>query len=66
MKKLVRAIQKLALISFLMGVLILLEQYIVTGVWFETSDIHHETFSIAFFSLTLGILLGFIGRIRKT
>ena len=59
-------IQTLAYISMLMGFIILLHQYIVYGVWFEVTDIHHETFSIAFFSLSFGILLGFLGRSRKT
>ena len=62
----VRAIYKLAFISFCIGFLILLEQYIVIGVWFEISDVHHETFSVAFFSLGFGILLGLVGRRART
>jgi hypothetical protein len=65
-KNLVRAVQKLAYISFLMGFLILLEQVVVYGAWFEIDDIHHETFAIAFFSLGFGIILGLISRNRKT
>jgi len=49
-----------------MGFMILLEQYIVYGVWFEIGDVHHETFSVAFFSLSVGILLGLVGRRAET
>jgi hypothetical protein len=49
-----------------MGFLILLEQFIGYGAWFEIGDIHHETFAVAFFSLGFGIILGLISRNRKT
>ncbi|MDH5447716.1 MAG: hypothetical protein OEY24_01355 [Candidatus Bathyarchaeota archaeon] len=50
--------QLLAYICLSIGFLILAHQYIFYGIWFEIADIHHETFSIAFFSFGLGILLG--------
>ncbi|UCD39758.1 MAG: hypothetical protein JSV87_04935 [Candidatus Bathyarchaeota archaeon] len=62
----VRAVPKLAFISFLMGFLILLEQAVVYGAWFEIHDVHHETFAVALFSLGFGIILGLISRNRKT
>ncbi|NIU39505.1 hypothetical protein GWN65_05955 [Candidatus Bathyarchaeota archaeon] len=62
----VRAVQKLAFISFLMGFLILLEQVVTYGVWFEIDDIHHETFAVAFFALGVGIILGLISQNRKS
>lgn len=40
------------------GFLILFEQYLNHGVWFELEDIHHETFAIASVSLVIGILIG--------
>ncbi len=57
----VRTIHKTAFVSLLMGFLVLLEQYMSYGVWFEMGDVHHETFSVAFFSLSFGILLGLVG-----
>ena len=65
-KTLSRAIYKLAFISLFMGFLILLEQYIAFGVWFEIEDVHHETFSVAFFSLGFGILLGLVSERTQT
>ena len=49
-----------------MGFLILLEQFVGYGAWFEIGDIHHETFAVAFFSLGFGIILGLLSRNRKT
>jgi hypothetical protein len=48
----------IAYILLCLGFLTLVHQYVFYGVWFEIKDIHHETFSVAFFSLSLGILLG--------
>ena len=42
----------------ILGIAILLEQYLNIGVWFQVKDIHHETFAIASFALALGILIG--------
>ncbi len=49
-----------------MGFLILLEQVVTYGVWFEIDDIHHETFAVAFFALGVGIILGLISQNRKS
>ncbi len=51
-------IQLLTYFCLAAAFLILLHQYIFYEVWFELADIHHETFSIAFFSFAMGILLG--------
>jgi len=40
------------------GFLILYDQYVRTGVWFQFADLHHETFAIASFGVALGILIG--------
>ena len=61
----VKTFQILAYVCLLMSFLILLHQYVSGGVWFQISDIHHETFSIALFSLGLGILIGSIDRTKK-
>jgi hypothetical protein len=50
----------------LTGFLILLHQYVSYGVWFSLSDVHHETFAVAFVSLGLGVLIGIIGGTSKT
>jgi len=43
---------------FIVGIIILLEQYLSYGVWFQVKDVHHETFAIASFALAVGILIG--------
>jgi len=43
---------------FIVGIIILLEQYLSYGMWFQVKDIHHETFAIASFALAVGILIG--------
>jgi hypothetical protein len=40
------------------GFLILYDQYTQIGVWFQLSDLHHETFALSFFSLAVGFLMG--------
>jgi hypothetical protein len=48
-----------ALLFFVVGFLILYDQYARFGVWFEVSQIlHHETFALLSFVLAIGILLG--------
>jgi len=42
----------------IVGIIILLEQYLSYGVWFQVKDVHHETFAIASFALAVGILIG--------
>jgi len=41
-----------------LGIIILLEQYLNYGVWFQLQDIHHETFALSSFALALGIIIG--------
>jgi hypothetical protein len=48
------------LFFFIVGFLILFDQYARIGVWFQMSDLHHETFAISSFSLAIGILIGAI------
>ena len=43
---------------FVVGFLILFEQYLNYGVWFESIQIHHETFALSSFALAVGILIG--------
>jgi hypothetical protein len=40
--------------------LILYDQYMKIGIWFQLTDLHHETFAIASFAIALGILIGAI------
>ena len=48
----------LATFFFVLGIIILLEQYLNWGVWFQLEDIHHETFVLSSFALVIGILIG--------
>jgi hypothetical protein len=48
----------LALFFFLVGAIILLEQYLNYGVWFQVGDVHHETFALSSFGLAIGVLIG--------
>jgi len=43
---------------FVIGFLMLYDQYTATGVWFQISDLHHETFSLMSFAFGVGMLLG--------
>jgi len=38
--------------------LILYDQYMTIGIWFQIADLHHETFAIASFAVAVGILIG--------
>ncbi|MGD6809165.1 MAG: hypothetical protein ACQCN3_05640 [Candidatus Bathyarchaeia archaeon] len=49
-----------ATVFFLAAFLILYQQKMTFGLWFQASDLHHETFAIAFASLGLGIIIGAI------
>jgi hypothetical protein len=42
--------------SFLM----LFDQYLKIGIWFQFTDLHHETFAIASSAIAIGILIGAI------
>jgi hypothetical protein len=50
----------IVLFFFVVGFLILYDQYARIGVWFQLSDLHHETFAISSFALAIGILIGAI------
>ena len=47
-----------AALLFLAGFLVLLDQYLKIGVWFQTADIHHETLALIAFALAIGVLIG--------
>lgn len=47
-----------AVVFFVLGFLVLYDQYAAIGVWFQISDIHHETFALVFAALGLGVLIG--------
>ena len=50
-----------AVVFFVAGFLVLYDQYLRIGVFFEFSQIlHHETLALIFFALAIGILLGLI------
>ncbi len=53
----------LAALFVFVGFLILFDQYSQIGVWFQVSDLHHETFALSSFALAVGILVG--GALRK-
>ena len=45
---------------FITGFLILNDQYSKIGVWYQLSDLHHETFAVISFALAIGIFIGAI------
>ncbi len=47
-----------SVIFFVLAFLILFQQKVTFGVWFQISDLHHETFAIASVALGLGVLIG--------
>jgi hypothetical protein len=47
-----------AVVFFVLAFLIQLQQKVTFGVWFQISDIHHETFTLASIALGLGVLIG--------
>jgi hypothetical protein len=51
---------RLAVTFFAVGFLVLLDQYLRIGVWFQLRDIHHETFAVSAFALAIGVLIGSI------
>jgi hypothetical protein len=48
----------LSALFFIVAFLILLDQYLQTGIWFQLRDIRHETFALASVALAIGILIG--------
>ena len=47
-----------AAVFFVAAFLILFQQEVTFGVWFQLEDIHHETFALASLALGLGVLIG--------
>jgi hypothetical protein len=47
-------------VFFVVAFLIQLDQKISFGLWFQVSDLHHETFAIASAALGIGIMIGSI------
>jgi hypothetical protein len=47
-----------AVVFFILAVLILYQQKVTFGVWFEIKDLHHETFALSAVALGLGVLIG--------
>ena len=47
-----------AVVFFVLAFLILFQQKVTFGVWFQISDLHHETFAIASAALGIGVLVG--------
>ncbi len=46
------------LFFWVLGFLVLYDQYQNLGIWFQFTDLHHETFAIATFALAAGIIIG--------
>jgi hypothetical protein len=48
---------------FLLGCLVMLDQYVRIGVWIQWQDLfHHETLALAFFALGVGVFIGLISQ----
>ena len=47
-----------AFVFFVLAFLILYQQKMTFGLWFQLSDLHHETFALASVALALGVLIG--------
>ena len=47
-----------AAVFFVLAFLILIQQKVTFGVWFQIEDIHHETFALASVALGIGVLIG--------
>ena len=48
----------LVLVFLFAGFLVMLDQFVSIGIWFQFQDIHHETFAFSFFALAVGIVIG--------
>jgi hypothetical protein len=48
----------LAILSFVAAFLILYQQYITYGTFFQLEDVHHESFAMSAVALGIGILVG--------
>jgi len=49
-----------ASVFFILAFLILFQQKVTFGVWFQISDLHHEAFALASVALGIGVLIGSI------
>ena len=49
-----------AAVFFVLAFLILYQQKVTFGVWFQISDLHHETFALSSVALGIGVLIGSI------
>jgi hypothetical protein len=47
-----------AMVFFVLAFLILLQQQLAFGIWFQIGDLHHETFALAAVAVGLGVLIG--------
>lgn len=47
-----------AVVFFVLASLILLHQKLTFGLWFQLTDLHHETFALAAVAVGLGVLIG--------
>ncbi len=47
-----------AVVFFVLAFLILFQQKVTFGVYFQVSDLHHETFALAAVAFGLGVLIG--------
>jgi hypothetical protein len=50
----------LAFLAFVAAFLILYQQYITFGAFFQIEDIHHESFAMSAVALGIGIIVGVI------
>jgi len=48
----------IAAVFFVFAFLILFQQKVTFGLWFQLGDLHHETFAIASVAVALGLLIG--------
>jgi hypothetical protein len=48
----------LAILSFVAAFLILYQQYVTFGEFFQLEDVHHESFAMSAAALGFGILIG--------
>jgi hypothetical protein len=47
-----------AIVFFVLAFLILYQQKVTFGLWFQINDLHHETFALASAAFALGVLVG--------
>lgn len=48
---------------FLLGFLVMLDQYMRIGVWIQWQDLlHHETFALASFAVGVGVFIGLVSQ----